>query len=195
MQNTKIGTIWTPDIRPDSVDTFTETYTPEGGEQQTHTYKAVDNHPVLNRVLDKLAFFRTHAGAVWYNLQERKTLLSKLNEQDAVIEGLNAKMSIVQEDLLTFHINVDIRSFSAYRIGNIVNFYMSILPAGNLENNSEILTFKFPYVPKIMQIFSIRSNTAPYPEVATLWLNPNGVGVSYGNITKGTVYIAGSFVF
>ena len=121
MQNTKIGTIWTPDIRPDSVDTFTETYTPEGGEQQTHTYKAVDNHPVLNRVLDKLAFFRTHAGAVWYNLQERKTLLSKLNEQDAVIEGLNAKMSIVQEDLLTFHINVDIRSFSAYRIGNIVN--------------------------------------------------------------------------
>lgn len=98
MPNTKIGTTWAPDIRPENIETFEETYVPEGGEQQTATYRSVDHHPILNKVLDKLAFFRTHAGAVWYNLQERKTLLAKLNEQDAVIEGLNAKIMIKYED-------------------------------------------------------------------------------------------------
>ncbi|MCI8374868.1 MAG: hypothetical protein HFI29_05445 [Lachnospiraceae bacterium] len=194
MPNTKIGTTWAPDIRPENIETFEETYVPEGGEQQTATYRSVDHHPILNKVLDKLAFFRTHAGAVWYNLQERKTLLAKLNEQDAVIEGLNAKIPVTQEDLLTFHVNVDIRGFSACRTGNIINFYMSILPERDLTDGEKILTFKSPYIPKVTQVFPLRLNRTPYPEVATLWAE-NGVGTLYGNITKGTVYIAGSFVF
>lgn len=195
MPNTKVGTTWAPDIRPENIETFTETYT-EGGEQKTVTYRSVDHHPILNRVLDKLAFFRTHAGAVWYNLQERKTLLAKLNEQDEVIEGLNAKIPVTQSDLLTFHINVDIRDFSAYRIGNIISFYMSILPAGNLSNAEDICTFKAPYRPKVnMSVLSIRSNTTPYLELATLWLAQNGVGTLYGSITRGTLYIAGAFAF
>lgn len=92
MPNTKVGTTWAPDIRPEKIETFEETYTPEGGEEQTLTYKAVAHHPIISSVLDKLAFFRTHVGAVWYNLAERKTLLTKLNELDAELRDVNAKL-------------------------------------------------------------------------------------------------------
>ena len=94
MPNTKVGTTWAPDIRPEKIETFEETYTPEGGEEQTLTYRAVDHHPILGSVLDKLAFFRTHVGAVWYNLAERKTLLTKLNELDAELREVNAKIEL-----------------------------------------------------------------------------------------------------
>ena len=93
MPNTKTGTTWAPDIRPEKIETFEETYTPEGGEQQIIEYRAVNHHPILNKVLDKMAFFRTHVGAIWYNLAERKTLLTKLNELDAEIREVNAKMT------------------------------------------------------------------------------------------------------
>lgn len=96
--NTKTGTTWAPDIRPEAIETFEETYTPEGGEEQTVTYKRVADHPFLNGIRDKLAFFATHAGAVWYNLAERKTLLTKLQEQDEVIGELNAKIVTKYED-------------------------------------------------------------------------------------------------
>lgn len=82
MINPKTGTTWAPDIRPEEIEEFDE----EASDGASAQYKAVDNHPFLNKVLDKMAFFRTHAGAVWYNLLERKTLLTKLNEMDAEIE-------------------------------------------------------------------------------------------------------------
>ena len=78
-----------PDIRPENIETITETYTPSGGGEQTTTYKILNVHPILNGILDKLAFFRTHAAAVWYNLAERKTLLDKLDEMDAEIRRMN----------------------------------------------------------------------------------------------------------
>lgn len=110
MPNTKTGTTWAPDIRPESIETFTETYTPEGGEQQTVEYKAVNHHPILNQILDKLAFFRTHAGAVWYNLAERKTLLTKLNELDAELREVNAKMPSFQVETGTVKVTAKSRS-------------------------------------------------------------------------------------
>ena len=80
MPNTKTGTTWAPDIRPGALEKFDEEL--NGAIAQ---YKAVDTHPILNKVLDKMAFFRTHAGAVWYNLFERKTLLTKIHEMDVEI--------------------------------------------------------------------------------------------------------------
>lgn len=88
MPNTKTGTTWAPDIRPGAIETFTETYTPDGGGEQTVEYKRVADHPILNGIRDIKAFFTTHVGAVWYNLAERKTLLDKLNEMDAKIKQL-----------------------------------------------------------------------------------------------------------
>lgn len=93
MPNTKTGTTWAPDIRPESIETFTETYTPDAGTEQTLTYKRVADHPILNGIRDIKAFFTTHVGAVWYNLQEHKTLLAKLNEMDAKMEDLKNKTS------------------------------------------------------------------------------------------------------
>ena len=94
MPNTKTGTTWAPDIRPENIETFTEPYTPEGGEGQTVEYKRVADHPILNGIRDIKAFFTTHAGAVWYNLAERKTLLAKLNELDAELREVNAKIEV-----------------------------------------------------------------------------------------------------
>lgn len=93
MLNTKTGTSWAPDIRPESIETFTETYTPDEGEEQNVTYKRVADHPFLNGIRDIKAFFTTHVGAVWYNLAERKTLLAKLNEMDAEMKDLKNKTS------------------------------------------------------------------------------------------------------
>lgn len=90
MLNTKTGTSWAPDIRPESIETFTETYTPDEGEEQNVTYKRVADHPFLNGIRDIKAFFTTHVGAVWYNLEERKTLLAKLREMDAEIARLSS---------------------------------------------------------------------------------------------------------
>lgn len=88
MQNTKTGTTWAPDIRPGAIETFTETYTPDGGREQAVEYKRVADHPILNGIRDIKAFFTTHVGAVWYNLAERKTLLAKLDEMDTEIKSL-----------------------------------------------------------------------------------------------------------
>lgn len=91
MQNTKIGTTWAPDISPEAIETFTESYTPEGGEEQTVTYKRVADHPILNGIRDKLAFFMTHAGAVWYNKQANRTVKDEL-------EDVNTKMDYSYEE-------------------------------------------------------------------------------------------------
>lgn len=82
MPNTKTGTTWAPDIRLGSIETFTENFTPEGGETQTATYKIVPSHPILDKVLDKMAWFRTHAGAVWYNKLAGLTLLQKIKNME-----------------------------------------------------------------------------------------------------------------
>lgn len=93
MPNTKTGTTWAPDIRPGSIETFTENFTPEGGETQTATYKIVPSHPILDKVLDKMAWFRTHAGAVWYNKLEGLTLLQKIkNMENGIAIPTNANI-------------------------------------------------------------------------------------------------------
>lgn len=104
MPNTKTGTTWAPDIRPGAIETFTETYTPDGGGEQTVEYKRVADHPILNGIRDIKAFFTTHVGAVWYNLQERKTLLAKLNEMDAEI-GKRQTLKYVLTDAVNLTMN------------------------------------------------------------------------------------------
>ena len=106
MPNTKTGTTWAPDIRPGAIETFTETYTPDGGTEQTLTYKRVADHPILNGMRDIKAFFTTHAGAVWYNLAERQTLLAKLNEMDTVIAQLKARAMLKIADSDRFDVTV-----------------------------------------------------------------------------------------
>lgn len=80
MPNTKLGgNRWVPDIRADKIKKFTD------GDTE---YKAVDSHPILNKILDAKAFFTTHASAVWYSVKDNKSVKDKLDEIDNTIEAL-----------------------------------------------------------------------------------------------------------
>lgn len=125
MQNPKTGTTWTPDVRPENIETFEETYTPEGGEQQTITYKAVDNHPILNKVLDKFAFFKSHVSAIWYNKLANITLKQKLDEMDAGLEEVSAKLQ-------------DVRAPGYIKIGRLVVITALITTTNNIVPNGII---------------------------------------------------------
>lgn len=200
MPNTKTGTNWAPDIRPESIETFTETYTPEGGEEQTVTYKRVADHPFLNDIRDKLAFFATHAGAVWYNLAERKTLLAKLQEQDEVIEGLNAKIDIAQSDFMIFSgdSGIEMKIFSAISRGHVVDVYMRIKITTALSGTKKIFTVKSPYKPVVTSVLSVRNINAPYGEKTTLWIPTNGEATLYAYPSleaNSEFYIQGNIVF
>ena len=122
MPNTKTGTTWAPDIRPESIETFTETYTPEGGEEQTVTYKRVADHPILNGIRDKLAFFMTHAGAVWYNKQANRTVADEIGELKAKMEMEYIDVS----DLFTPGPNCNITNKQAYRIGKQITYHFAV---------------------------------------------------------------------
>lgn len=127
---------------------------------------------------------------------EGTTILAGMQGWFDKVDQISAKMPVVQSDLFTLPFDVDIRFLSAYRIGNAINFYMTFLLNEDLESGTIMLNFKSPYVPKVDQIFSIRSNYTPYPEVSTLWLDGNGVGKVYGDITTNHIYyLSGSFAF
>ena len=88
MQNPKTGgNRFNPDIRPSEIDTYTET----NGEQ-TAEYKIINAHPIINGILNKLAFFRTHAAAVYYNRLANKTVKQKFDDVDAAVSELNEKL-------------------------------------------------------------------------------------------------------
>lgn len=96
MLNPKLdGAIWTSDTRADKIHTYTETYTPEGGTEQTAEYKLIETHPIIGGILDKLAFLRTHASAVWYNKLAGITVLQKL---DNIASNIGALASLLTTD-------------------------------------------------------------------------------------------------
>lgn len=100
MQNPKTGgSRWVPDIRPENIDTYTE----QDGGQSTQ-YKIVDAHPIIGGVLDKLAFFRTHASAVWYNKMKNITVLQKIDNLAANI-GTLAQLATTDKTSLVNAIN------------------------------------------------------------------------------------------
>lgn len=123
MQDAKTGgSRWVPDIREDEITEFQE----QNGDE-TATYKAVNVHPIISRVLDKLAFFRTHVSAVWYNKLANKTVKDKLDEIDTSISSLNS--------------NLDSRGqfFSNYKkVAAIEGKYNDIVSL-NLDSNSSYL--------------------------------------------------------
>lgn len=92
MQNPKTGgNRFNPDIRPSEIDTYTET----NGEQ-TAEYKIINAHPIIGGILNKLAFFRTHAAAVYYNRLANKTVKQKFDDVDAAVGELNEKLGKIR---------------------------------------------------------------------------------------------------
>lgn len=88
MKNPKTGSArLTPDTRPETIETYIET-----NGDQTATYKFFNAHPIISGILDKLAFFRTHAAAVYYNRLANKTVKQKFDDVDAAVGELNEKL-------------------------------------------------------------------------------------------------------
>lgn len=100
MPNTRVGgNRWVPDIRPEKIETATEI-----NEEQSEQYKIVDAHPILGGVLNKLAYFRTHAGAVWYNKLAGITVLQKLDNLASNI-GVLAQLATTDKTSLVAAVN------------------------------------------------------------------------------------------
>lgn len=72
-----------PDFREETVQEYTETYTPEGGEEQSATYKIGSAHPIIGGILDKFTWIRTHVAAIWWNKLAGITLKDKIDQMDA----------------------------------------------------------------------------------------------------------------
>ena len=72
------------DTSPENIGTYIETI-----GDQTVEYKMVDTHPIINGVLNKLAYFKTHASAVWYNKLAGITVLDKLNSLTSNIGNIS----------------------------------------------------------------------------------------------------------
>lgn len=124
MQNPKTGgNRFNPDIRPSEIDTYTET----NGEQ-TAEYKIINAHPIINGILNKLAFFRTHAAAVYYNRLANKTVKQKFDDVDAAVGELNEKLIL----------EGDIKSFGAF--GD--NTYQLVLSGRKADKNEPLNTYQ-----------------------------------------------------
>ena len=169
MLNPKTGTVWTPDIRPDKIETFEEIYTSEGGEQQAITYKIVDNHPILNKVLDKFAFFKTHVSAIWYNKLANITLKQKLDEMDAGIQDVSVKIELsayVKRDAPT--LNPGNNNFSIEKPS--VNGYKVICMIGvRVTDSGNVVLKGFRADNNTVSVYSYLSSATGY-NIDTSWL-------------------------
>ena len=79
------------------------TYQEVNGNQSAE-YKIVNAHPIIGKALDKLAFFRTHASAVWYNKLAGVTVLQKIDNLVNNI-GVLAQLATTNKTSLVSAIN------------------------------------------------------------------------------------------
>lgn len=102
---------------------------------------------------------------------DKKIKFERLNASD-VFQGYEDKFDIVYS------------SFVLNR--NVLSVYMQITTKEITETT--LMTTKIPYRPTVSYVIaSARSASAPYPEVATLWLNDNG-NVTHYRLNNNTIY-------
>ena len=193
MQDAKTGgSRWVPDIREDEITEFQE----QNGDE-TATYKAVNVHPIISRVLDKLAFFRTHVSAVWYNKLANKTVKDKLDEIDTSISSLNSNISNLNSriQLDTIEMSVPKGSFianSAYRVGNLVIFSVAFNIATTVNSNEVLVQFE-GISAKSRFDFAIRDSNTTIGDGALL-TGTNGIIANAISLNPGGYFCAGAFV-
>ena len=117
-----------PDFRTETIEEITETYTPEGGAEQTATYKIGTAHPIIGGILDKFTWIRTHAAAVCWNAMDEQ------------IAQLNGKLSNPYQ--MIFMIGEDnINDANALPMNSCGYTYPSSLNAPTNEGSILIFTF------------------------------------------------------
>ncbi len=208
MQNPKTGgSRWVPDIRPENIDTYTE----QDGEQSAQ-YKIVDAHPIIGGVLDKLAFFRTHASAVWYNKMKNITVLQKLDNL-AVNIGTLTKLATTDKTSLVAAINELNGNFKigAKNIYDIIDLddKIEVIESYVKINKSTVDLYARIVVRQVLEdaflgivkpeyesaqrytIFPYYSSDAPYNASGSLWVSGvvSNVIRMYNTVTNKQYYI------
>ena len=101
-----------------------------GGNEEVATYKILNVHPIINGILDKLAFFRTHAAAVWYNKLAGRTVADEIGDLKVkmtptpFIENLNLKANVLTEitsDKIPNNIIINVKIFLSTFLVSTVN--------------------------------------------------------------------------
>lgn len=107
--NSKLNSWWNPDIRPENITDYEETYTTtnEAGEEQTQTetYKFVKSPLIIDKILNKLSFIWTHAGCVWYNKLANRTVKDEL-------DALNAKIPHIESGTVNVQFSTTARTYN-----------------------------------------------------------------------------------
>lgn len=145
MKDQKIGSYFLPDIDPDHITTFEE----RGENGETETCKAVSFHPILNGILNKAAFFKTHAAAVWYNKLKNITVLQKLDSLTSSIHELNANMKRATRITVTSLCpeNYEVRDSSVYTKNGICFVWIYVYcidPVPTTQNRKIFATLPKP---------------------------------------------------
>ena len=92
-----------------------------GGGEQTSSYKVLNTYPIIGGILDKLAFIRTHAAAVWYNKLAKRTVKDEIDDLKRkidvmpFIENLELKANVAHEITSDKKLNSVIYFFGRHR--------------------------------------------------------------------------------
>ena len=136
--NNKLNSWWNPDLRPENIEDYEETYTStnDTGEEQTQTetYKFIKLPIIINKVLSRAAFIWTHAGCVWYNRLSNRTVKDEL-------DALNAK----SESSLTVLSGGTVQVNVVERYGKIV--HISFKSSGSVTGHSAFAKIPEGYRP------------------------------------------------
>ena len=168
MQDGKTGgSRWVPDIREDEITEFQE----QNGDE-TATYKAVNVHPIISRVLDKLAFFRTHVSAVWYNKLANKTVKDKLDEIDTSISSLNSRLKYTQFEITSENESV---AFTGFAENGCVMVRANLAPGA-----SGNILFSVPqqFAPRttVAGAYAVNASSADAGKLNGAYINQAGAG-------------------
>lgn len=104
-----------------------------------------------------------------------------------------------QNELLTLNSSLIAKTFNAYKVGRVVNFYMYLETTVDIESKTGVFsagTFKEPYKPlNGFIVCPLRRDGDPFNEIGTMWIE-RGRCLVYGSIKSGShFYIQGSFVY
>lgn len=129
-------------------------------------------------------------------------LLKKIEEQQRKIEILKTKLD---ENFALSHITpanffestetVELIEMEVVKTGMAISLYARIKILSELINN-QIGTIKEPYRPHLKEaVGSIRSATAPYKEVGSIWFGDTGAVRIYGNEIQTQYYINATWLY
>lgn len=129
-----------PDIRPEHIETITENYTFENGEEQTAEYKIFNVDGIVGGILNKFAFWHTHAKAVWYNKLANRTVADEIIDLNAKIGAkIDLEWKKIGSGALQARVNLpvefnEILAICDVKANSSTGGYSVIIPRGEIAD-------------------------------------------------------------